>query len=40
MIGAVKIWPILERLLVLQLLEQVYHELVAIVLHDRIEAAA
>ena len=40
MIGAVKIWPILECLLVLQLLEQVDHELVAIVLHDRVEAAA
>ena len=39
MIRTVKIWPILESLLVLQLLEQVYHELVAIVLHDWIEAA-
>ena len=40
MIRAVKIWPILECLLVLQLLEQVDHEFVAIVLHDWIEAAA
>ena len=38
MIRTVEVWPIPQRLFILELLEKVDHELVAIVLHDWIES--